>query len=115
MIKTICFGLIASLVFIYSSCSGSDSDEGTSVKKGNYSYVIADSTSKPLVEGVMKVDTVKNHTVKNNLVVTGSYTITMMTTDTTFIGKSALRQGSFVGYYDKTTKMININTNPQIA
>jgi hypothetical protein len=115
MIKTICFALIVSLVFVYSSCGGSDSDDAPTVKKGNYSYVIADSTGKSWVEGMMRVDTIKKQTGLPSMVVTGSYTITMMTTDTTFTGKSALREGSFIGYFDKASKMININTNPQVA
>jgi len=115
MIKTMCFLLIASVAFIYSSCSGSDSTDSPALKKGNYSYTISDSSGKSLVEGMLKIDSVKKEPKSTDYVVMGSYTITKMTNDTTYMSLSALREGDLRGYYNESLKFININTNPQIA
>ena len=115
MIKTICFILISTIVFIYSSCGGSDSDNSPALKKGNYSYTITDSSGKTLAEGMLKIDTLRKESKRTDYNVTGSYTITSKSKDTSYMSLSALREGSFQGYYNQSTKLININTNPQIA
>lgn len=109
---------ILSIVFVIvlNSCSGSDSEKSTSLKKGKYSYSLTDSTGTVLVEGEMNFNafTLQKDS-KDDYVVAGSYTVTNMTKDTSYHGFATMNGGDLSGYYNNTKKFININTNPKIA
>lgn len=108
---------VLSIVFvlILNSCSGSDSEKSLSLKTGRYSYTLSDSTGKSLVTGLMMVDTITIQKGSKDYLVSGSYTISNMTTDTSYHGFSSMNPGEFKGYYNDSLKFININTNPKIA
>lgn len=114
MIKLISFFSIALVVFLY-SCSGSDTSKTVSLKKGSYVYIISDSSGKSLVEGMLMINSVKKQMQRADYSVTGSYTISEMTGDSSYTGFSSMRDGDFKGYYNDSLKFININTNPKIA
>lgn len=116
-IKHVCFVLMA--VFVSAgiiSCSGSDTTEKITLQKGKFSYSIMDSSRLSLVEGQMIVEAVKYDEQLKQHIVTGNYTISKMTDDTSYIAFSSMQSGGeFKGFYDNTKKTININTNPRIA
>lgn len=104
------------LVIVFNSCSGSDSEKSISIKKGKYSYTLTDSSGTVLVEGQMMLDTFNvQKSSKDDYIVAGSYSVSKMTTDTSYHGFGTLNGGSLSGYYNETKKFININTNPKIA
>jgi hypothetical protein len=110
--------VLLSIVFVlvFNSCSGSDSEKSLSIKKGRYSYSLSDSSGTVLVEGQMMLDTFNvQKDSKTDYIVSGSYTISKMTPDTSYHGFSTLKGGEMTGYYNESKKFININTNPKIA
>jgi hypothetical protein len=113
MTKIIILTVLVSL-FLY-SCSGSNSDKRISLKTGEYTYVISDSSGNPLVEGLIRLDSAKNELYRNNYKVSGSFTITKNNADTSYQGLSSLAAGEIAAYYNDSTKFININTNPRLA
>lgn len=111
---------IASLLIavLLVSCGGSSTKTvNPKLKKGKYSYILTDSLNAPLVEGVMTVDAVTKTDIggKNMYNVTGTYTITNITTDTSYTAFSTMRPGDYKGFYNDSLRTVNINTNPQIA
>ncbi len=109
--------ILLSLVFVivFNSCSGSDSEKSLTLKKGSYSFTFSDSSGTSLVEGQMLLDTINIQQNTEDYLVKGSYTISKMTTDTSYHGFSTMTGGFLTGYYSNTKKFININTNPRIA
>lgn len=106
------------LALIFNSCSGSDSETKLSLKTGKYNYKLTDSSGTSLVEGMMQLDTFTVQKVGSSTrdyIVSGSYTISKMTEDTSYISFSTMSGGEMKGYYNDSTKFININTNPRIA
>lgn len=106
------------MAVIFNSCSGSDSETKLSLKTGKYNYILTDSSGTSLVEGTMQLDTFIVQTVgssRRDYVISGSYTVSKMTDDTSYIAFSSLNPGELKGYYNDSTKFININTNPKIA
>jgi hypothetical protein len=106
------------LALIFNSCSGSDSETKLSLKTGKYNYKLTDSSGTSLVEGIMQLDTFTVQKVGSSTrdyVISGNYTVTKMTDDTSYIAFSSLNPGELKGYYNDSTKFININTNPRIA
>lgn len=97
------------------SCSGSNDSNNPSLKRGEYSYKLTDSAGTVLVEGTIKIESIKKEVLRNDYSVYGHYTIGSMTSDTSYMGFSTLRAGDFKGYYNDSLKFFNINTNPQIA
>lgn len=114
MIKIISFFPVVLVVFLY-SCSGSDTSKMPDLKKGSYAYIISDSSGKSLVEGMLVISLLKKQMQRADYSVTGTYTISKMTGDTSYTGFSSMRDGDFSGYYNDSLKFININTNPKIA
>lgn len=115
-IKAVCLFLIVGLIsFVLTSCSGSNTTEKLSLQKGTYNYMMMDSSRKSLVEGQFTVKDIKLDEQIKQHIVTGTYTVTKMTDDTSYYGFSTLKPGEFKGYYDNTRKTINVNTNPKIA
>jgi hypothetical protein len=112
--KKIGFLLLPVFVLLY-SCSSSNNVKTVDLKKGDYSYVISDSSGLSLVEGVIKMDAIKKDEVTVNYRVSGTYTITKMTEDTSYIGFTSMKGGEFSGFYNDSLKMLSINTNPKIA
>ncbi len=110
-ITVLCLVLLA----VFVSCSGSDSSDKPAFQKGTYSYFIMDSSKKSLVEGQMMVDAINMDAITKQYIVTGKYTVSKMTDDTSYYGFSTLTGGEFKGFYDDTRKFININTNPKMA
>jgi len=111
---------ILSIAFalVFNACSGSDSEKSISLKTGKYTYVLSDSAGTSLVEGEMSFVTItklQGTGDVNDYEVTGSYTITKNTADSTYQGFSTMNGGELKGYYNDTRKFININTNPRIA
>jgi hypothetical protein len=106
-------GLIAVLFFC--SCSGSDTPESISLKKGRYSYVMSDSSGKTLVEGMMMLDTISRMQSSRNYTISGSYTVSSVDTSMHFKSLAALNPGPLTAFYDDSMKTLNINTNPMIA
>ncbi|MEO8513072.1 MAG: hypothetical protein ABI543_05910 [Ignavibacteria bacterium] len=102
-------------VLVFNSCSGSDSEKSLSLKNGKYSYVISDSSGNSLVEGQIMLDKFTQQKDTKDYVVNGSYTVSKMTTDTSYHGFSSMNPGELTGYYNDSKKFININTNPKIA
>ncbi|HAX48264.1 MAG TPA: hypothetical protein PK605_06500 [Ignavibacteria bacterium] len=105
-------------VLMFNACSGSDSEKSISLKTGKYGYVLSDSSGNSLVEGEMSVVTITKQQGTgdvNDYEVTGSYTITKNTADSTYQGFSTMNGGEMKGYYNDARKFININTNPRIA
>jgi len=109
--------VILSIVFViaFNSCSGSETETSASLKKGTYSFVLSDSSGNSLVEGKMVLDTIKIQKDNRDYTVSGSYTISKMTTDTSYHGFASMNGGPFSGYFYESTKLVNINTNPKIA
>lgn len=108
------FLLLPVLVLLY-SCSSSNNVKTVDLKKGDYSYVISDSIGTSLVEGVIKIDAIKKDEVTVNYRISGTYTITKMTEDTSYTGFSTMKGGEYSGFYIDSLKMLSINTNPKIA
>lgn len=104
-------------VFALNGCSGSSSDKTYSLKTGKYSYSLTDSAGKSLVEGELMLSKVTKlkEVGQDNFEVEGSYTVTKSNTDTSYTGFSTMAGGELKGYYNESTRMININTNPRIA
>lgn len=105
-------------VLIFNACSGSESEKSISLKTGKYTYVITDSAGTSLIEGEMSVVNITKQKAtgdENDYEVTGSYTITKNTADTSYQGFSTMTGGELKGYYNDKKKFININTNPKIA
>src|SRR5215212_8107311 len=97
---------ILSIVFvlIFNSCSGSESEKSLSLKKGKYSYTMTDSTGKSLVEGVMILDSITTRKGTSEYLVKGTYSISSMTSDTSYYGFSSMNGGELTGYYDDKKK-----------
>ncbi len=102
-------------VIIFSSCSGSDTEKSLTLKTGKYNYTFTDSAGTTLVDGEMMFDKITKHKESGDYLVTGSYTIKTMTTDTSYHGFSTMSGGELSGYYSDEKKFLNINTNPKIA
>ena len=115
MIKKLGSIILFSVLVLLYSCSSSNNVKNPDLKKGDYSYVISDSSGMSLVEGVIKIDAVKKDEVTVNYRVSGTYTISKMTEDTTYHGFSTMRAGDYEGFYNDSLKLLNINTNPKIA
>ncbi len=107
--------LLTVFVLAFNSCSGSNSEKSLNLKTGRYSYTLSDSTGKSLVEGLMMLDTIVKQKGNFDYLVSGSYTISKMTTDTSYHGFASMNPGGFTAYYNDSLKFININTNPKIA
>ena len=97
------------LIFIVSlfllSCSGSKYS-AQSVKPGNYSFSMSDSTGNTLADGEMKVDTSAGK-------VYGTYSFTKKYVSD-FPGLSTMG-GNFDGSFEKSTGMVHLNMNPKLA
>ncbi len=108
---------ILSIVFVivFNSCSGSDTEKTTTLKTGKYNYTLTDSAGATLVEGEMMFDKITKQKENADYLVSGSYTIKTMTTDTSYHGFSTMTGGELSGYYSDEKKFLNINTNPKIA
>jgi hypothetical protein len=115
MMMKITILLSITAVFFMYSCSGSDSGKTYSLKTGEYNYVISDSSGYSLVEGVMKIDSIKKELFPGSNEVTGSFTVTKTNKDTSYHGLTSLSANELKGYYNDSARTININTNPQIA
>ncbi len=101
---------------VLSSCSGSDTESTLALKKGRYAYVLSDSSGTSLVEGLIIIDSVsKQKNGSTDYLVSGSYTLSKVTQDTSYKGFSTMQGGELQGYYNDKQKFININTNPKIA
>ena len=106
------------LVLLFNACSGSDSEKSISLKTGKYGYILSDSTGISLIEGEMSIVKITKQTAtgdENDYEVTGSYTITKNTADTSYYGFATMNGGELKGYYNDKKKFISINTNPRIA
>lgn len=103
------------LVIVFNSCSGSDTEKTTTLKTGKYNYTLTDSAGTILVDGEMMLDKITKQKDVPDYMVTGSYTIKTMTTDTSYHGFSTMSGGELTGYYSDEKKFLNINTNPRIA
>jgi len=111
---------IVSLLPVFLSCSGSDSSKtGTSLKKGEYAFIISDSLGKTLADGIMKFDKITSDKSVSQFthIVSGSYTVRRYVddNDTNFIGISTLNGGALTAQYNEKNLTIFINTNPMIA
>lgn len=103
------------LVILFNSCSGSDSEKTLTLKTGKYSYKLTDSAGTTLVDGEMMIDKITKQKDAPEYIVSGSYTIKTMTSDTSYHGFSTMTGGQLSGYYSDEKKFLNINTNPKIA
>ncbi len=102
----------------FSSCSGSDTDNGPGLKKKSYVYSLTDSSSVVLAEGTMDITSISKSTVtgmRNTYDVKGTYTVGNVTTDTMYTAFSTMTGGEMTGLYNDSLKTIWINTNPSIA
>lgn len=107
MKTTISFFAVILCVFII-SCSGSDKSSSTGyLGKGDYEFVMHDSTGKKVAEGVLTVKTYSESKV------TGTYRFTNLIEQ--FNGYSSMSKGEFTGNINQTEKMVLINTNPNFA
>lgn len=103
-------------VLFFNSCSSSDNQESKNIlQKGNYSYLLTDSSGVKLVEGIMTITEISKQKANNENIVSGSYTIDYKTEDTIYTGLVTMRGGELSGYYNDEFKRININTNPKLA
>lgn len=114
MMKTISLLSIV-LVILFNSCSGSDTEKTLTLKTGKYNYSLTDSSGTLLVEGEMMFDKITKQKENPDYMVSGSYTVKTMTTDTSYQGFSTMSGGELSGYYSDEKKFLNINTNPKIA
>lgn len=103
------------LVIVFNSCSGSDTEKTTTLKSGKYNYTLTDSAGTILVDGEMMLDKITKQKESSDYLVSGSYTIKTMTSDTSYHGFSTMSGGELSGYYSDEKKFLNINTNPKIA
>lgn len=102
----------------FSSCSGSDTDNGPALKKKSYVYSLTDSSGGVLAEGTIDITSIVKSTVtgmRNTYDVKGSYTVGNVTTDTNYTAFSTMTGGEMTGMYNDSLKTIWINTNPSIA
>jgi len=92
----------------YYACGSSSDTTSKYLKKGTYDFILMDSLSIPLVEGVAEIDTSGSD-------VFGSYQIVKVA-DSTFKGYGSIqRGGEFKGHYDRTTGEVSMNMNPRVA
>lgn len=102
----------------FSSCSGSDTDNGPMLKKKSYVYSLTDSSGGVLAEGTMDITSITKSAVtgmRNTYDVKGTYTVGNLTTDTTYTAFSTMTGGEMTGMYNDSLKTLWINTNPSIA
>ncbi len=91
------------------SCSGG-SDKVNSIgylSKGQYDFVMYDSTGKKVSEGILDVKSYSESKIS------GSYNFTKVIEE--FAGYQSMSKDEFTGNVNKTEKMVLINTNPTIA
>lgn len=108
MLKTITSVFTVILCVFLISCSSSDKVSSTGyLGKGDYEFVMHDSTGKKVSEGILTVKTYSESKV------TGNYRFTNVIEQ--FHGYSSMSNGEFTGNINQAEKMVLINTNPNFA
>lgn len=117
-LRTLSILLLFTIVIF--SCSGSDSEKkAVSLKKGDYLFVLTDSSGNTLADGVLKIEmiTEDNSMPSATHLLSGSYNAKRYVdeNDTNFVGITTLNGGSIKGWWNNKNKTIYINTNPMLA
>jgi len=96
------------LNFIYSCGSSDNIIRKYKFIKGDFTYVMTDSSDNPLVKGNLKVDYLKERNLS------GSYTVTKDTA-VHFAGEETFNGGTFTGYFNDSLSIAFFNMNPKVA